>query len=236
MRAKITFQNVYWACLVIFLSGLVVFRRGTIWPGDLSSLDKGLLAMLVVVLLAPLFTELEGFGFKLRREVSELKTEVSRDLAKLEQALYASVAATQSATQSVLIQTGPASNEVLENLVRQLQRAAPEIRDADVVPALDPSMLPHDIIRMFEVRWSLEQEVIRIARRRDLPDPIGGRVLAMVTALAREGAVLAATDHAFREIYKITSSAIHGQLITSDQQEFVLEAAPKVLAALRAVG
>ncbi len=71
----------WWIVLTIGVVVAVAMRWHTIWTegGVLSDLDRGLLVLGVLLLLLPVVSQFEGFGFKVRAPLDPLKPFIPRE-------------------------------------------------------------------------------------------------------------------------------------------------------------
>ncbi len=167
LRDKITKRGLrfaWWVALTLGAGVAVVLRWATIWTsaGVLSELDRGLLVLLVLLLLLPVISEFEGFGFKLRSQLDELKRDLKAELQvqfqHFDQRLSTQARAGAHAQNIVNI-----TPELIASIVEQQKKAAPE--GAGVVQKVI-SALTETEHEAALIRYVAEREIWRIWRAR----------------------------------------------------------------------
>ncbi len=148
----------WWAVLTVAAGVAVILKWENIWDGPLTELTRGLAVLFVLLLLLPLISEFEGFGFKLRSQLDGLKRDLKAELQvqfqHLDQRLSAQARAGAHAQNVVNI-----TPELIANIAQQQKKAAPEA--ADVVQKVI-SALTETEREVALIRYVAEREIWRI--------------------------------------------------------------------------
>ena len=234
-------RRIWWALLSAGLSIVVYRRLPAIVGGTASNADLALLAILMGLLLSPLFSEVSLFGVSLKREIDALRSDLKLEFLVFKTDIQQSLNVQATLNQNIAIGTlpTPAPDKQLPVIEQRAKRIL-----ADAFFALGQSdarklveQLPVDDQRLIGVRVLLERELRRIVGRRELT-PYGRQVVRPLdhVVLLRE-ADLVSPDmaQAIREVYLVCSLAVHAEEVTPAQRAFVEGVAPGLLAQLRAI-
>lgn len=132
----------YWLGLTLVTVLIAVLRRSQLVAANPTPFDIGLLIILIVLLLAPLATEIDIFGFRFRSALNEVKREVNQQMESLR--LQVSSQQTQHSTLSLA---------GVGELVRVLQTPL------DQVPESPPQDEPDLLDLVWQTRGMLERAV-----------------------------------------------------------------------------
>jgi hypothetical protein len=154
----------WWVALTIGVGVGVVLKWDTIWTGTMTELSRGLAILFVLLVLLPIISEFEGFGFKLRTQLDELKRDLRAEFQvqfqNFDQRLSAQARAGAHAQNIVNMNITP---ERIASIVEQQKKAAPEAAGAvqKVISALTETERDAALIR-----YVAEREIWRIWRAR----------------------------------------------------------------------
>jgi hypothetical protein len=177
----------------------------------------------MALLLSPLFTEVALLGVTLKREIDELKDEVTSQIGEIKTEIRNAV--------DVRTTVAPVFNIPPPPMDSELPRIIAEIKTA-VSSALSDIHVPSDVEFLFATRFNMEVEIRRIAGTK-LNRPQSGYAIIMQGAKA--GVVDPQLAHAVQEAYRVCSPAVHGEPISKEKVDFVREVAPELIAALRTI-
>jgi hypothetical protein len=232
------FRTAYWLVLVGMLTWFLHLRLGEAVAGHANAADTIVFAVWVALLLAPLFSEVELLGVKLKREVEKAKDDIKREIVSLKTEISSAIDVRTHVSPNIYL--SPPPDAQLPAIEAQIQRAVEQAlatRHA-VLPVEAPAVRPvdGDVDFLFRTRRDLEIELRRLARERQLPST--GHQMAG-TQLAR---LLSQADvleqdllRAVREVYTICSPAVHGEDVTQAQVAFVRKIGPELVAALQSI-
>lgn len=194
--------------------------------------------MWVALLLAPLFSEVELLGVKLKREVEKAKDELKREIVALKTDITSAVDIRTHISPHIYL--SPPADSQLPTIEDQVKRAVElTLAGASATPPGESGpvrQLDDDIVSLFRTRRDLEIELRRIAGERQVlasGRPVGGFQIAR--SLSQSEILSPGLFGAIRDVYAICSPAVHGEPVTPAQISFVREVGPGLLKALRAV-
>lgn len=239
MKLPNWFKIVWWLVLIALLTALLAVRHEAILAGRVSVLDAATFAIWIALLLAPLFSEMSFLGIKLKREMEQLKGELTAQIGDMRNELKAAI--------DVRTTVSPQFNFPVPPNDAQLPQIERTIRDAisDAMQTAGKSAPPHpkevqvseDVAFLFSIRYGLERELRRIATDRQLLPDTRRAVAGMQLLRAVQGAELIEPQlsHAIREVYAVCSPAVHGEEVTRAQVSFVRDVGPELIATLQAI-
>lgn len=115
----------YWAFLVALFGGFLVLRIGESSSTSIATVEAASFAVLVALLLSPLFAEMELLGVKLARAVEEATNEVKKEVTAIRQDLLMVTSARAHAVNYVVVnerEVSPAIVALAERLPPSLPR------------------------------------------------------------------------------------------------------------------
>ena len=244
MKVSDSAKPVWWVVVVVLLGCILLARSEAILAGDSSSFDMVVFVSWLAVLASPLFDEVTFFGVQLRRQIDEVRTQLTREIAELKTEVRTSINLRASVGHQItVIEAGvalpsPAQIREMEPLVRRTVEDT--MRSYGVQRAPDEAeiaLVPETASYLFGVRYNLEGELRRIWERVGFREewkaaPSVGRILNM---LMREEVLDPELVFVIRQVYAICNAAVHGETISAEQRQFVAEAAPGVIVSLRAI-
>jgi len=230
------FKILWWGLLLLGFSLLVCSRLVDIGAGRATAVDGLLLVLWLGLLLAPLYNEVNVFGFKLKYELSKIREE----LAGIQNDVRSSIEM-RTQISPVINFPAPPSDTQLPELEVRIRNTLDEILATYGASkgALDheKQKVDEDVMTLFRARYELEKELRRVWEARLLSEaprhPIS--VIEIIRTLSGQGLL----DHQLaaiaRQVYAVASPAIHGMPATSAQVLFVKDVLPRLLSALRAI-
>lgn len=234
------FKITYWIALIAVLTRFLWLRVDDAVTGYATAADIFVFAIWIALLLAPLYSEVEFFGVKLKQEIEKAKTEIGREVAQLRAEISNAVDVRTTVAPQFHMVAPPADSQ-LPAIVAQVKKA---VDDAFASRSLSAPSSPVALDAkderteyMFWTRHDLEKELRRIAGGRDLLSatrrPIAGVQLARL--LVQNEVLEPSLERAVREVYAVCSGAIHAEDPTAPQEAFVKEVGPQLIAALKAI-
>ncbi|MBX3431686.1 MAG: hypothetical protein KF779_19030 [Hyphomonadaceae bacterium] len=235
MKLPDKIKPLWWLLVVSVLTAFLSLRFQDLAQGNASTLDSFAAVLLVALLLAPLFSEVSLAGITLKQQISELKSDVSSALGEIRNEMRSIVDVRNTASSHVYNLMNPPPDVALPKLEEQARLAVDRIlKERGVTGSTEPASAPPETIQLFTLRFSLENEIKRIASGRQIgTERRAGS--ALVHDLRRAEIVNADLAETVRDLYAICSSAIHGDPVSSKQVEFALRTGRVVLGALREI-
>jgi hypothetical protein len=232
-------KTIWWALLVVLLSAFLKARLPELIDGKATAGDIAVFAILMALLLAPLFTEVALLGVTLKREIEELKSSVSAQLLEVRSDIRNAVDIKATVSPTFNIPPPPdAQLPAIEARVKEAVAAVlAEHGQTTMLRATAQLTVSDDVAFLFATRYHIESELRRIAEARELP--LKARRVVPIHQVARH---LIETESlsprlagAVQEVFSVCSPAIHGEPVSDAQVAFVRDVAPELVSALRAI-
>lgn len=239
MKLPNWFKIVWWASLLVLVTQFLYQRHPELVQGHETRADVFVFLVWVALALVPVFQEINFFGIKLKQEVRKLRKEVGMQIATLRAEVQNSVQFKAQVNPQFTITQPPTDAQLpqLEEQVGSAIDAALAARGLTVPTAkVTQPTIDAGTAFLFQARYSIERELRRIWNERFGEGP--RRILPIRTItneLSRSGLVDPDLANAIQEVYSVCSPAIHGELPTAAQTNFVRDLLPRLLTALRAV-
>lgn len=236
MRLPNWFKIGWWIILLI-LTGIILYKRfNAIATGLAVPADVFIFLIFVALMLVPLFSEIDLFGIKLKREIESFKSEVSSKLGDIKNEIKISQVQTVNNTFQGF---GPPPPDTklpeLESEIDRIVKAKLKEHSASIgIPIVSRIDVPDDNLQMFKVRYNIENHLRRIWAQRFQIDQFDERYRHQsLMKIIQELTKFEIIDNNFygilREILSICNYAIHGESVTENQTTFVTKNAKQVL-------
>jgi hypothetical protein len=246
MKLPNWFKIVWWIILLL-LTGTILFNRyEAIIAGKSELADVFIFLIFVALMLVPIFSEIEFFGLKLKKEIDELKTDLKVKFGDIKNEIRNSQSQTLNQTIQAYGQYGPPPPDSklpeLEGEIERIVKA--KLHEHGVLmeqPHLASRIEVHeDNLLMFKVRFNLENELRRIWEQRFDERSIDQKyrhqpTLRIIQDLTKYEIIDNNFYGVLREILSICNYAIHGDKVTENQVAFVAKNAKFMLDYLREV-
>lgn len=232
------FKIAWWVLILFILSYFLYKRYPDVITGKASTLDALALIIWIALALAPIFKEINLFGFKLKQEIESLKEEVRDQITNLQSEIRTNIRSEISPRFTFL---HPPPDKQLPELEERIKSAVQDVIKQHgiqlIVPKPEELAVEDDVQSLFAARHNIEKELRRILASRFGEEIIRRpmSILQMAYGLVIGGLIEPGLANAIREVYAVCSSAIHGKPVTEAQIAFVREVAPQLIAALKAI-
>ncbi|MBU8589212.1 hypothetical protein KM925_25290 [Priestia megaterium] len=230
MQISNKFKIVWWAVLLLSLISLIYKRFDYITTDQIKPFDYIIFTLFIVLAILPFFSEMSMFGFKLKKEIKEEIKEVTNGIQDIRHLIN-----NISNSNTIYLSSQPTlDDKQLEDLKKRLNikdgiSSSPTPENIENLYLKDKEYL----ISLFAIRYILEQEVKRIFRNNQSEEPLAvfsTRVLSRLTDL---GIMDLNTYRAVREVFTISSAAMHGKELDKTQIDFALSAGAKLIEDLK---
>jgi hypothetical protein len=236
MKLPNWFKIIWWIVL-IGLTGTILFKRfDAISSGQSVPADVFIFLIFVALMLVPIFSEIEFFGIKFKKEIEDLKQDISIKLGDIKNEIRNNQ--TQTVHQTVQTFGPPPPDNKLPELQNEIERIlSAKLKehgvsaDIKIAGRID---VPKDNLLMFQARYNIEKQLRRIWEQRFESGEIDPRFKHQpVTRIIQDLAKFEIIDNNFygilREILSICNYAIHGEEVTENQVSFVTKNAKQIL-------
>lgn len=218
-------QKWWYLLLLAGSTRFVYLHKGTILNADFEKLTvKTFIFILwIVLLLLPLFSEMEFFGVKLKKEVQKATSEVKENLADLKMQLMQLQVSNSVANTIQFGSTSLPSEEKLEELlqlVRNLQQDAPTDTPDKQEYDTDKS------VYLFKVRLGIETTLSELTEKLGYNEKMP--MMKMVQALYRGEVIDGVTADLISQVVKIANRGVHGEIVSDEYINFTKQTYPEI--------
>lgn len=225
----------YWICLLVLFLVVIIYRVFT--SGLTSTLDIIIVFIWIALLLMPLFQEINIFGLKLKREIDNLKTDLSSQITSLRTEVQNSVNIGMNQKQNINIYQSPPPDEDLPEIEEHLKPIIEEYAENSGFQKTEEfpdQEVSEDVKFLFSTRYLIENELRRIwSYAFDKKTPrSASRILENLT---KQEIISLKFAHAIKDVLRVCNPAIHGEEVTDAQIRFVKDLGPEVISVLKQV-
>jgi hypothetical protein len=230
------FKYSWWILLLVMTGSIIYHRYCSIIEGNTNQTDIIIMIIFVVLMLVPIFSEIEIYGFKLKKEIENLKQEQNLKILELKN----DIRTTQNQTFNATFQgfgPPPPDNKIPE-LQEEIERILKEKIDGSQIftetKLAGRIDVPDDNILMFKVRFNIEKQLRRIWEQRfnykeSENLSIHQSLIRIIQDLTKYGIIEDNLYGILREILSICNWAIHGEEVSDSQIDFVAKNSKQIL-------
>jgi hypothetical protein len=230
MKLPNWFKILWWIILLLITSFVVCLRFNAIKNGSAVPFDVSLFIIWVALMVVPIFSEIELFGLKLKREIEDLKSQINIKFGDLKNEIKLSQS--QNFTANILGYGPPPPDNRIAGIQQQLDKLIMDkVKHQDNVVPLE---VPKESIELFKVRFNIEKEISRIWEgrydgeldqywRRKVP------IYRQIQDLQKYEIIDGILSGLLRDMLSICNYGIHGEDITKSQIDFVEGYSEKVV-------
>lgn len=216
----------WWYVLLLGASSVYVYlNRTTIL--DFSTIDAQDLVFFfwIILLVLPLFSEIEILGVKLKKELAQTVQEVKEGVTELKlqaisiKATSSSVAST-TATQStnLYILDTDQLQELADKSGVSVQKGPAQNLDTD----LYEQSVPKSVRFLFAVRYNIERKITSICQHYHIDRDFHG-IPDMLRSLKNKNAFDSDTVELLMQVSNIANRGIHGEVVSEEYLSFIRE-------------
>lgn len=236
MKLPNWFKISWWIVLILFTTIVLILRFNAIKNGESVPFDVFLFFIWVALMLVPIFTHIEIFGIKLKREIDNLKSQINLKFGDLKNEIK--LTQTHNFTANIQGYGPPPPDDRISEIQQQLDILLKDrTKRHDTEIAID---VPTDNIDLFKIRYSIEKEINRIwfGRYEREVDEYTKRKIPMyrqIQDLQKFDIINGNLGGLLRELLSICNYGIHGEEITEKQIGFVKGSAEEIINYLKDV-
>lgn len=220
---------IWWLGLVVITSAVLWKRLELTVSGGSTAFDCVVFVVWVALLLAPIFSEVKIWGVELTQEIEKTKKDLSQQIQSVRTEVRNSI--NLHATFSAV--SAPPPDYLLPSIRDEIDHALnARMTGLNVAPQTVEPQVPPRIHYMFSVRYNIEREVRRITDAL-LDQRSRTQIRRQVEILADTDSIQPEMKNAILDVYRICSPAVHGDQVSKEQEDFVRDVAPRLLAALQ---
>jgi len=227
--------GIWWFLLLIFFSDYLLINSARLFENNLIHIDYIFLSLWIILLIFPLFSEIDIAGIKLKKEFDSLKTEIRDQIFSLRNEIHN--------TTSIQFNSGPLlppSDEKLKEREQVYDSIIDSRKTGRSIESPQPELIriPEKNQFLFEVRFTLEDELKKLMKERfdyefneKRPIPI----IQMAKFLFEKELLDIRIRNLISDILSICNRAVHNQIITEEQYEFVKKFYPEIIRSLKEI-
>ncbi len=242
IKTKTWLKSIWWLLLVLSILFILSKRVSNIYEGLAQPFDIMLFLILFGLLLIPLFQEIEIFGVKFKKQIEELKKELTNNLMSLRNDINNKIDLQNQSNQNFYInpQNIPSDSE-LSSLKDSFNKAIEEIWQKKNINISSEnevhSSITKDTQYLFSVRYSIEDELKNILTRLNI-DSENLRLYSLKNMLELVQAYISFDREILdmlKKVYAICSLAVHAKGVSQAQINFVKDVSPRLISYLKNV-
>lgn len=231
------FKRNWWYLTLVMSSSIYVFyyKNDIFQTKEINTINL-IFILWIVLLFLPLFSEMEFFGIKLKKEIEKAKYEVKENINDLRiQIMDLKISNSNANTINLgngFLPTEQKLKEMIEKFITNSNTAADNSKsktdkstDKKVQNNIDFE-IPEESTYLFKVRLTLEKIMTDLCEKTDY----NGRksMIEMTRHLNKNQIINRKTVEMITEIIKITNRGVHGEIISKEYIDFVKQVFPEI--------
>jgi hypothetical protein len=242
MKFHPIFKYIWWVLTIVAFGIILFLRKDIILSGSPTTFDTALVAILAALLLLPFFSELSLLGVTVKQQLDETKKEIKQDVKEQIYSMRAEIQNAVNVTNRTNLYVGaPPPDSQLGTLEQQIKPILDDFRkelgiNAKTEPLGDLTVSP-EIVFAFSSRYHIENEVTRLynSRFQIRENERFVSVGKMVDELIRAEVISPPVGRSIREVYSISSAAVHGREPSKEKVAFLKDVVPSIIETIRAI-
>jgi len=227
------FLKKYWKAIylivLIIISFVYLFNRwSAISFGNSTTLDSVIGIIFLVLLLSPLFNEINFLGFSFKTDLKELKNDLRNEILNLRSEINNSISFNPSIDLSNL-----GSSFITKDELNELVESSKAETKNELEETLEEFGFSEETVEMFKIRYALELKLMEVASRirKHYPDLRENfqPPTRVIWYLKEDNLINENLADAFRHVYTMSSRAIHGEKLEQETIDNLKELAPVML-------
>ena len=216
-------------------------RKADLLGGKPTPFDALVFVIWACLLLAPVFTEVNMLGVKLKQQVEAVKAQVAnvdKQVEGLRAEFHNSVDIRSQVNPSFTITSTPHDSELrsLEKVIRTIiEEAVKQLGVNRQSPPISEIELPSGITFLLSTRYRIEREIRRLWREQFGKEADRLSAPRLIPSLVEARVLPSSLGDAIRGIHSVCSPATHGEDVSDAKINFVRDLAPELLSTLRAI-
>lgn len=212
------FKNVYSILIWITMLIYIICRRNMYFSDDITSLDKMILILFGVFILAPIFNEIDFMGVKLKGEIEKNKLETDRELLQIRKEINNNLINNYNVTNNYI----NSPDNVLKNMEKDYRTTQKVYKNIEISE--------NDILCL-QIRQKIEILLKQLAQKYEL-NQVNTGVMYLLKLLTNKKIIPSKLYNILVEIIIICNKAIHGEEISQNHSEFIKNTYIQVLGEL----
>lgn len=220
-------KHIWYAVLLVASSIYVTYYRFEIHQLSELNAQSLIFILWLILLLLPLFSEMEFLGVKVKREIEKSTTEVKDCIHDLQLQIMQMQISNTVAT-SIQIDNTLATPQKLDEMKQTASSSTPQPEDKG-----NDSIDMKNNHFLFEVRLALETTIRDLYEKMGFSDRAG--LTQMAHKLLQSELISGVTYDILRQIIIIANRGVHGEIISNEYVSFVREMYPGIIDQLKII-
>lgn len=227
-----------WYLILVVASTVYLYRNHfAIDKINDASLISTVFIIWALLLVLPLFTELEFFGVKVKKEVKEAveksNKEVKDSISNLQQ-LVMRIQVSNNATNQLTINGNPLPSETkIEELTNEIRALVKQNKGTEKENTKENVSIPEQNVTLFKIRYGIEVELRECLELLKFESKIHITIIQMANILNGEGLLDPTITDMLIQTIRVSNRAIHGEMVNQKYVDFATQAYPQIMDALQ---
>lgn len=218
----------FWYILLLVVSSIYVFNyRFDIFQLKEINAQNLVYLLWLVLLLFPLFSEMEVFGIKLKKEIEKTKADVKESISELKMQIMEMRFSNSSIINNHISPYSPLLSEDEMKKQKQEMEALTSPKNKNAASDENALGVSDQSVYLFKIRLSIEKRLSEIC------DKIGyeGNKVSyqMLRHLLLSELIDNRTSDLVHQVVKIANRGIHGEIVSDEYMDYVKTAIPVIL-------
>ena len=217
----------FWYIVLLGLSSAYVwYYRYDIYEMDKLNVRNLVFILWLVLLLLPLFSEMEFLGVKIKKEVKKETEEVKGLLYNLQMQVN-QLNMTNSVANNINLNNGTLpSEQKIEELLKRVTELQSSYSDSSI--ETNNSILKEEDknVYLFRVRLDIESSLREMCEKIGYGDIMS--IMRMMRLLNREEILNGVTCDLIYQVNKIANRGVHGEIVSEEYLDFVKKTYPEI--------
>lgn len=241
LKFSIGFKYFWWGFLIVLCIALLFLRLDLLKLGGLSSLDTIIIAVFIILILIPFFSEMSFLGFSIKQQISEVKNEVIKEIDTLRTDVNTFFDIQNGIKQEFYFGTQTIPDDQLDKIKERIINDLNSIsnkKGVNIPPGqIKDIKIPTDTELFFSARYQIENELRRIWHNNfGGTKPIKNYALRnMMWDLKGRKIMPPSMLDIIREVFIVVTPVIHGEKPTENQIDFINKVVPNLIASLKEI-
>lgn len=215
--------------ILIIISFIYLYNRWiNISSGESTILDTTIGIIFIVLILSPLFSEINFLGFSFKTDLKELKNDLRHEILNLRSEITNTVSFNPSIDLSNL-----GSSLITKDELKEIIESSKDEPKNELENTLDSLGFSDQTMEMFKIRYALELKLMEVASkiRQYYPD-IRERFQPpsrVIWYLQEDKIINENMAEALRHVYTMSSRAIHGEKLDQESIDYLKDLAPVMI-------
>jgi hypothetical protein len=243
MKFSDNFRRNWWYLSLLAVAVLLVLRWNSIYTGNATNFDIGLLAVATALALVPIFSEFTFLGLNFKQELEDTKKELKQEIKEVQVTLRAEMQNSMNLANSIanssqqIMYNNPPPDRVLEPLTKQIIAILQETNRSVTVQQVEKYdlRLPEEVNIAISSRYLIEKEIRRIWESVYQKESPRRGLMQLLPELIRYGIIPQSLAKSIQDVSSVATPIMHGESYTTEQIEFLNKVAPPLIATLASI-